>query len=83
MDGIFKAWRDSVMKWILPLAIFGMGGLGLLAVSDPGLAAVHGLVGRLQGAPGRVQDWNGAAQRELERIQRALDHVAEVLEEVE
>ena len=67
-------------KWAVPLAVFGLGGLGVLAMSDLGLEALDWLSRRFQEAPRRFQEWNDAAQRELDRVQMALNRVAETLE---
>ena len=66
-------------KWFLPLAVFGVGGLGLFALSDRGIELLETAANRLQRAPEAFLDWNEAAQSELDRIQTALDRVAENL----
>jgi len=64
----------------VPLAVFRLGSLGVLAMSDLGLEALDWLQRRFEEAPKRFQEWNEAAQGELDRIQLALNRVAETLE---
>ena len=69
-----------MQKWFLPLTVLGLGGLGLLALSDRGHDAVQWALDRLDEAPDQFDDWNARAQAELDRIQSALNRVAESLE---
>jgi hypothetical protein len=64
----------------LPLTVLGLGGLGLLALSDRGQDAIQWAFDRLEEAPDQFNDWNARAQEELDRIQLALNRVAESLE---
>lgn len=66
-------------KWFLPLAVFGVGGLGLLALSDRGIELLESAANRLRRAPEAILDWNDAAQSELDKIEAALSRVAETL----
>ena len=72
--------EDSNNKWLLPAAVFGLGGLGLLALSDRGIDALGWLVGRVKEAPSKFLEWNDAAQKELDRIESALERMAEAME---
>ena len=67
-------------KWLLPLTVFGLGGLGVLVLSDRGIDAMQALASRIGEAPQRFREWNDAAQRELDRIQATLDDLTEGLE---
>jgi hypothetical protein len=67
-------------RWLLPAAVVGFGGLGLLVLSDRGLEALEWLASRVKDAPRRFQEWNEAAQEELERLQAAVDSLAEAFE---
>lgn len=67
-------------NWILPVTVFGMGALGLLALSDQGLEVIRWTVRRITEAPARFEEWNEAAQRELDRLQKALNEMAASLE---
>ena len=66
-------------KWVLPLAVFGVGGLGLFALSDRGIELLESTATKLRRAPEAFLEWNDAAKGELDRIQTALDRVAENL----
>jgi hypothetical protein len=74
--------QEAMNKW-LPLAVVGLGGLGILALSDRGLEIMGRLLGRLEDAPQRFLDWNEAAQRELDRIESALNRMANSLEPIQ
>jgi hypothetical protein len=69
-----------MQKWFLPLTVLGLGGLGLLALSDRGQDALQWAFDKLEEAPDQFNDWNARAQEELDRIQMALNRVAESLE---
>jgi len=69
-----------MQKWFLPLTVLGLGGLGLLVLSDRGQDALHWVFNKLDEAPDQFNDWNARAQNELDRIQMALNRVAESLE---
>ena len=80
-----KMFRDEdqvegMKNWILPLTVFGMGSLGVLALSDKGLEVMRWAVQRLSEAPVRFVEWNEAAQHELDRLQKALNEMATTLE---
>src|SRR5437660_11213369 len=70
----------SMQKWFLPLTVLGLGGLGLLVLSDRGQDALQWVFDKLDEAPDQFNDWNARAQDELDRIQAALNRVAESLE---
>ena len=69
-----------MQKWFLPLTVLGLGGLGLLVLSDRGQDAIQWALAKLDEAPDQLTDWNARAQDELDRIQLALNRVAESLE---
>jgi hypothetical protein len=66
-------------KWYLPVAVLGLGSLGVLALTERGRETVRWIADQFEQAPDRFLDFNEAAQRELDRIQLALDRVAESL----
>jgi hypothetical protein len=66
-------------KWYLPVAVFGLGSLGLLVLTERGREAVRWVGDQFEQAPDRFLDLNDSVQRELERIQMSLDQVAESL----
>jgi len=72
--------EHGMNKWFLPLAVFGLGGLGLLALSDRGIEMLEVAARKLRQAPENFLDWNDAAQSELDRLQQALERVAQTLE---
>jgi hypothetical protein len=63
-------------RWYLPLAVLGIGSLGVLFMTERGRQTLRWITENLQ----RAVEWNEAAQRELDRIQIALNRVAESLE---
>ena len=69
-----------MQKWFLPLTVLGLGGLGLLVLSDRGQDAIDWAFKKLDEVPDQFDDWNARAQEELDRIQMALNRVAESLE---
>ena len=69
-----------MQKWFLPLTVLGIGGLGLLVLSDRGQDALQWVFDKFDEAPDQFNDWNVRAQEELDRIQMALNRVAESLE---
>jgi hypothetical protein len=66
-------------KWYLPVAVFGLGSLGVLVLTERGREAVAWLADQWEQAPERLQEFNEAAQRELDRIELALNQLAESL----
>jgi len=69
-------------RWYVPLAVLGLGGLGLLVLTERGRRSLRWAAERMDQAPDAFAEWNDAAQRELERIQSALNRVATSLEAV-
>ncbi len=67
-------------KVLVPLALLGVGGVGVLVLSERAREAVREMLGRLQGAPDQLADWSERAQQEIDRIEQALNRVAETLE---
>jgi hypothetical protein len=67
-------------KWFVPAALMGMGGMGLLLLSDRGRSAMRWARHRFQDAPEQLQDWNERVQQEVTRIQQQLDELANRLE---
>jgi len=73
----------EMRNWILPLTVFGMGSLGVLALTDKGLEVIRWGVQRITEAPARFVEWNEAAQNELDRLQKALNEMAATLEAIQ
>jgi hypothetical protein len=72
----------DMRKWYVPLTMLGLGGLGLLFLTDAGRQRLRWLAANLHRAPEALLDWNAVAQREIDRIQLALNRVAESLNAV-
>jgi hypothetical protein len=71
---------SAMRKWYVPLTVLGLGGLGILFLTERGRASMRSMFENMSCAPETFQEWNEAAQRELDRIQTALNRVAEQLE---
>lgn len=67
-------------KWVFPLTIFSVGGLGVLVLSDHGRKALRWISVQFNIAPQQFMEWNEAAQRELDRVQSALNRMADALD---
>ena len=68
-------------NWLIPVAVLGASGLGLLFASERGREQVRGLLDRLleQGDP--LGEFNKFVDEQLSVIQRTLDSLAAALEE--
>lgn len=66
-------------RWYLPLAIFGVGAVGALALSDAGQQLLRRVRDQFEDAPEQLLTWNEAAQRELDRVEATLNRIAETL----
>jgi len=66
-------------KWYVPMAVFGLGSLGLLVLTERGREVVNWVADQFEQTPDRILDLNDSIQRELDRIQLSLDQVAESL----
>lgn len=67
-------------KWYVPLTVLGLGGLGVLFLTERGRSAFRWFFESAESAPETFLGWNEAAQQELDRIQAALNRVAEQLQ---
>lgn len=67
-------------RWYVPVTVLGLGGLGVLFLTERGRAKLRWALENLHRAPGRLLEWNETAQRELDHIQAALNRVANTLE---
>ncbi len=70
-------------KAYVSLTVLGLGGLGLLFLTERGRDALCWLAANLHRGPEKLMEWNEAAQRELDRIQIALNRVADSLGNVQ
>ncbi|HMK28818.1 MAG TPA: hypothetical protein VK473_03970 [Terriglobales bacterium] len=66
-------------KWFVPATLLGIGGLGVLFLSESGQRFLDWLMEQAPDAEG-LRDWNESAQQELERIQAALDRISESMQ---
>jgi DNA-binding PadR family transcriptional regulator len=66
-------------KWLVTLAVLGVGGVGAYLLSDKGQDTVRRWLANLEDDPGRWDDRNESAQAELEHIQAALNRIARSL----
>ncbi len=67
-------------KWYVPLALFGIGGVGALVLSDTGRSALRWMWDQVHEAPEALADFNDRVENELDRIQTALNKLADSLE---
>jgi hypothetical protein len=67
-------------RWYVPVTLLGVGGLGVLVLTQRGRTALRWAFENIHRAPESLLEWNEAAQRELDRIQTALNRVAQTLE---
>lgn len=67
-------------KWYMPLTVLGLGGMGILLLTERGRDMMRWLSDGLEQAPERLAEWNDAAQEELDYIQDALNRIAESIE---
>jgi len=66
-------------RWYVPLTVLGLGGIGVVLLSERGRNAMRSLFRDFGHATGRLLEWNDGLQDELDRIQAVLDGVAESL----
>jgi hypothetical protein len=67
-------------KWFVPLTMLGIGGIGVLILSETGRRGLEWLFEQMEEAPDRLAEWNESAQSELEKIQASLNELAETLQ---
>ena len=67
-------------NWLLPIAVLGVSGLGLIFANDRARARVKGLFERLTESEDPFGEFNQAVESQLEYIQRTLDKLSEALE---
>ncbi len=67
-------------RWYVPLAVLGLGSLGLVLLSERGRRVLRSLFQNFDQVPNRLLEWNDGLQNELDRIQTVLDRVAESVE---
>lgn len=67
-------------NWLLPIALLGVSGLGLVFASDRARSRVKHFLDRLAESEDPLGDFNRAVEGQLEHIQQALDQLSDVLE---
>jgi len=67
-------------NWLLPIAVLGVSGIGLVFASDRGRAQLRNLFDRLAEAEDPFGEFGQAVEHQLEHIQQTLDQLSEALE---
>jgi hypothetical protein len=67
-------------NWLLPMAVLGVSGVGLLCASNRGRAQLRAFFDNLATSDDLFREFNRAVENELEYIQRTLDQLSETLE---
>lgn len=67
-------------NWLLPIAVLGVSGIGLVFASERGRAQVRQLLDRMVDSEDPFADFNQAIEGQLQYIQQTLDQLSEVLE---
>jgi hypothetical protein len=62
-------------KWYVPLTMLGLGGLGLLFVSERGQQAVKALLDSFEEHPEGWDSFHRGVNRELAQIESALSEI--------
>ena len=62
-------------KWYVPLTMLGLGGLGLLFVSERGQQAVRALFDSFEDRPEGWQEFHAGVNRELAQIESVLSEI--------
>lgn len=67
-------------NWLLPIAVLGVSGLGLVFASNRGRQQLRQLFDRQTGSQDPFGAFGQVLERELEQIQEVLDQLSETLE---
>lgn len=67
-------------NWVLPIAVLGVSGVGLLFASERGRTQLRSWFDRLADVEDHFGRFNQAIENELEYIQQTLDELSEALE---
>lgn len=68
-------------NWLIPIAVLGVSGLGLLFASERGREQVRSLFEHLVEHGDPLGEFNKFVDDQLSAIQRALDSLSDALEE--
>ena len=66
-------------NWLLPIAVLGVSGLGLVFASDRARSRVKHFFDQLAESEDPLGDFNQAIENQLEYIQQTLDQLSEAL----
>jgi len=67
-------------NWLLPIAVLGVSGIGLVFASKRGRAQVRHFLEHLVESEDPLADFNQAIEGQLQNIQQMLDQLSEALE---
>jgi hypothetical protein len=67
-------------NWLLPIAVLGVSGVGLMIVNDRARAKVREFFDHLAQSEDPFGEFNQAVEQQLEYIQSTLDRLSEALE---
>jgi hypothetical protein len=67
-------------NWLLPIAVLGVSGLGLVFASERGRGRVREFLDHLTQSEDPFGEFNRAIDAQLENIQHTLDRLSEALE---
>ena len=67
-------------KWYVPLTVAGLGGLGVLLLSDSGRKVLRWIAQYVRLNSEGLLEWNDAADAELRKLQAALSDIADSLQ---
>jgi hypothetical protein len=68
-------------NWLIPIAVLGVSGLGLLCVTEKGQAKMREALEKLSREGDPLAEFNSFLDQQLDTIQRTLDQLAEALEQ--
>ena len=70
-------------NWLLPIAVLGVSGLGLVFATESGREQMRGFFDRMSAHGDPFGEFNKFLDEQLTAIQRTLDSLAEALEEAQ
>lgn len=68
-------------NWLIPVAVLGLSGLGLVCASERGREQMRGFFDRLMEHADPLGEFNKFVDDQLTTIQRTLDNLAQTLED--
>lgn len=67
-------------NWLLPIAVLGLSGIGLVCASRRGRRKLHVFFDHMTQGRDPLGELDNAIEGQLDTIQRALDHLSQALE---